>query len=73
MNHTDHIQARDHHQHNAYEVLQDLIAMETKVRCTVRVEPGHVSIRTSTYADFLLAKAAIRGRTSQPITWSKPE
>lgn len=73
MRGTDRIQVVNHHQFNRYEVLQDMIARETKVICTVRVQPECVSIRCATYADFVMAKAVIRGRVSVPVVWSEPD
>jgi hypothetical protein len=51
----------------AYEQFQQRILDKTGVACTVIVRPHNVTIRTATYADFVLAKAAIKGSVSVPI------
>ncbi|MEY2500603.1 MAG: hypothetical protein QOI07_937 [Verrucomicrobiota bacterium] len=55
-----------------YERLQQQILDQTGIAATVIVRPHNVTIRTETYADFVLAKAAIKGGVSVPIEWSKP-
>lgn len=51
-----------------YEELQDVIRRETGIKdFSVLVRPEHVSIRTSSYVDFVLAMSAIKGRVSKPI------
>lgn len=69
MKGTDRIQPRNHHQHNAYEVLQDLILNKTGVQCSVLCTPEFISIRGVDYIDFVLARAAIKGRTTVEIIW----
>lgn len=56
------IQGASHSSFNPYEVLQDAIYAATKIKCSVLVTPQYVSIRAASYADFVLAKAAIRSR-----------
>lgn len=51
----------------AYERLQSEIQRKEGVECSVVVFPDRVSIRTATYADFLLAKRAIKGSVNLPI------
>jgi hypothetical protein len=36
---------------------------------SILVKPEHVSIRCKEYSTFLLAKKAIKGRTSREIVW----
>jgi len=50
-----------------FKQLQDLIWDKAGVECSIVVKPSVVSIRTKTYVDFVMAKAAIKGRVSQPI------
>lgn len=50
-----------------YQRLQQLILDKTGVSCTVLVTPNYVSIRAATYADFVMAQAAIKGRVSLQI------
>ncbi len=51
-----------------YMELENLIFDHAGVQCTVYVRtPGHISIRTKDYADFLIAKSVIKGRTSKEI------
>ncbi len=51
-----------------YHELENWIFDTTRVSCTVFVRtPGHISIRTKDYVDFLLARDAIKGRTSKEI------
>jgi hypothetical protein len=51
-----------------YQQLESLIFDKTGVICTILVKPGTVSIRARDYADYLLAKAAIKGQVSVSIT-----
>jgi hypothetical protein len=50
-----------------FQVLEDLIRDTCGVACTIRVKPNEISIRTKDYTDFVLARAAIKGRTSKAI------
>ncbi len=51
-----------------YHELENLIFDHAGVQCTVFVRtPGHISIRTKDYADFLIAKSVIKGRVSKEI------
>lgn len=60
-----------HHQHNSYHAgnneLEDVIAREKGVTCSVKVGPDQVRIRATTFSDYILAKSAIRGRVSAEI------
>lgn len=55
--------------HSNYQALQDLIFEQAHVNCSVMVMEDRISIRAVNYADFLLAKAAIKGRTTLPIVF----
>jgi hypothetical protein len=57
----------------ARDVLQDAIFANSGVHCDVKVEPDRVTIRTKEYADFLLAKKAIKDRTTVEIVWARIE
>lgn len=50
-----------------YQRLQQLILDKTGVSCTVLCTPNYVSIKAGNYAEFVMAKAAIRGRVSVEI------
>lgn len=50
-----------------YMMFQDIIFDETGVTCTVILKGGQISLRTKDYADYILAKKALKGRTSHPI------
>lgn len=64
-----HIQGPQNRTHGPrqYMALQDIIFDEAGVSCSVFVKPGIVSIRTKDYADYVLARAALKGRTSSQI------
>jgi hypothetical protein len=64
-----HIQGPQNRTHGPrqYMALQDIIFDETGVSCTVVLKGGIVSIRTKDYADYILARAALKGRTSSRI------
>ncbi len=51
-----------------YMELENLIFDHAGVQCTVFVRtPGHISIRTKDYADFLIARSVIKDRVSKEI------
>ncbi len=50
-----------------YHELENRIFDEAGVQSTVVVKNGHISIRTKDYADFLIARSVIKGRTSKEI------
>lgn len=58
----NHIQGPTSHSTGGWEYsrLQELILFKTKVACTVLVTPGVISLRCANYADFVLAKGAIK-------------
>jgi hypothetical protein len=58
----------DSGQRTDFQILEDLIRDEKGVNCTIRIKPNEISIRTTSVADFYLAKSAIKGRTSKTIT-----
>lgn len=50
-----------------YEQLENLIEDKSGVQCTVIVKPSCILLRTKDYADYVLARKEIRGRTSKNI------
>jgi hypothetical protein len=50
-----------------YMVWQNLIWDECHVKCSVKVELNGISIRTESYADYCMAAALVRKRTSLEV------
>lgn len=55
------------YQENAYEFFHDMIEQKAKVECTVFVSADTISLRTKSYADYVMAKSAIQGSTGLKI------
>lgn len=49
------------------ESLEEVIWRENRVRCQVNFEKDHVGVRAESFSDFILARAALKGRVSLPI------
>lgn len=57
----------NHHVENLYQIFEDDIFKAVGVKCSVLVKPESVSIRADDYADNVLAKGSISGKTGLPI------
>lgn len=55
--------------HSNYQALQDLILENCKVDCSVMIMEDRISIRAMNYADFVLAKVALKHQTILPIVY----
>ncbi len=66
MNNTNSIQVTNHRKAE-YEILQELIFDKSGVVCTAMIKDRIISLRTKDYADFLIARSVIKGRTSKEI------
>lgn len=58
---------KDRRLHNEAETLEDIIMTEKGVRAKVKITDDIVTIRVGSYRDYVMAKAAVAGRVSQPI------
>lgn len=50
-----------------YMKWENIIFDETGVTATVILKGGQISLRTKNYADYILAKNALKDKTSHPI------
>jgi hypothetical protein len=55
------------HGADMYKQFQDLIFADSGVECSVVVGSHCISIRTKDYADYVIAKSVIKGRTGLDI------
>lgn len=50
----------DHKQHTEGQALEDRIMSACKVQCKVIADPNTITIRANSFADYVLAKLAIK-------------
>lgn len=67
MKNTSAIQVVNHERRNEYQRLEELVNREAGIRCTIKVLPDCVSVRTADYADFVLAKSVLSRQVEKPI------
>jgi hypothetical protein len=55
------------HGEDEYKIFQDMILSEKGVECSVVITAHTISIRTESYADYVLAKSVVKPRTGLEI------
>ena len=52
---------------NDYQGMEDVVKELTGVSVTIKCFPSRISIRANSYADYLMARSVLKGRTSKEI------